>query len=166
MCCCSLGIIIMKCALSLFVLFVSPFFHPPPVFISLPPLFQLFFFYPFLFLSCPIIVWTTFFINPTCLTLFFLLSSPPFFSFSLCLFSYLQRCRCHQCFVCRRSESCQFRSGTSTRRDLSWLPCTRSFTPVGLAMRTSSASSTGPCWSARPTGIRTHLFLPHHHQLR
>lgn len=62
------------CSLSLFVLFV-PFFHSP--LLNLPSSFvPAFFPPPFLFLSCPIIVWTTFFINPTCLTLFFLLPHP------------------------------------------------------------------------------------------
>lgn len=155
MCCCSLGIIIIKCALSLFVPFV-PLFSPPSSCIPLPPTLCSSFFCSFLFLSCPIIVWTIFFINPTRLTLFSFF--PPLFVF-WSLFSYLQRCRCRQCFVCHRSESCRFRSGTSTRRVLSWLQCTPLFTPVGLAMRTSSASSTGPCWSERPTGIQlTFLF--------
>lgn len=64
----------------------------------------------------------------------------------------LQRCQCHRCFVSPLSESCRSRSGTSMRRVLSWLPSTRLSIPAGHGTPTSSASSTGPCWSERRRG--------------
>lgn len=66
-----------------------------------------------------------------------------------------QRCRCHRCCVSPQSESCLFRSGSSTRRDLSWSPSTHLFIPAVHGTHTSSASSTGPCWSKRRQGTWT-----------
>lgn len=136
MCCCSAGIIAMK----------------PFVFVSLSPPFPLFlaalihFRAPhanivsvFCGLLCP----SRDPITPSCLTLAFL---PPFSLPSL------QRCQCHRCFVSLLSESCRFRSGTSTPRGLSWSPSTRLSTHAGPVTPTSSASSTGQCWSGRRRG--------------
>lgn len=113
-----------------------------------------FFFCPHLFVSafihsyvilCHLLQPAPYFPLPyPCITLLFSLSSHPF--------SSLQRCRCHQSFVCPLSESCRFKSGSSTHRVLSWLPSTLLFTPAGPAKHTSSASSTGPCWSERHRG--------------
>lgn len=112
------------------------FFLPPPLCFS---------FYPLLCNSLPPFTTAPYFPLPyPCITLLFSLSSHPF--------SSLQRCRCHQSFVCPRSESCRFKSGSSTHRVLSWLPSTLLFTPAGPAKHTSSASSTGPCWSERHRG--------------
>lgn len=145
MCCCSVWIIIMKHAPSLFLHTLCPF-------VSFPT--SLFFFCPHLFVSafihsyvilCHLLQPAPYFPLPyPCITLLFSLSSHPF--------SSLQRCRCHQSFVCPRSESCRFKSGSSTHRVLSWLPSTLLFTPAGPAKHTSSASSTGPCWSERHRG--------------
>lgn len=89
-------------------------------------------------------------ITPSCLTVGFL---PPF--------SPPQRCQCHRCFVSLLSESCRCRSGTSTRRVSSWLLSTRLSILAGPVTRTSSASSTGQCWSERRRGRHPHVVLSH-----
>lgn len=69
--------------LSLSLFLSSPFSHPPPL------LFPVLFvpaFCSFLFLSCPIIVWTILFINPTRLTLFSFFPTP---FFVLCCLVFL-----------------------------------------------------------------------------
>lgn len=135
--CCSVGIITMKHALSLFPHILC---FPPP-----PPVFP----HVFCNLSCPCLDPFT----PSCLTTVFYLPS--------LLFSSLQKCRCHQCFASPQSESYRFRSGTSMRRDSSWSPSTHLSIPVALVMHTSSASSTGLCWSERHPGThakRTFVF--------
>lgn len=79
--------------------------------------------------------------------------------FSTAFLLPLQRCQCHRCFVSPLSESCRSRSGTSTRRVLSWLPSTRLSIPAGPATRTSNASSTGRYWSERRPGTQAHTHL-------
>lgn len=135
------------CFVTPFVPFFSPHifffpFHFCPSFYPLPNTSPLF---PCVFcdLSCPCLDP----VAPSCLTKNFYLPS--------LLFSSLQRCRCHLCFVSPRSESYQFRSGNSTRRVLSWWLSTRLSIPVALVMHTSNASSTAPCWSERHQGTQT-----------
>ncbi len=153
MCRCSVGIIIMKHAvfvsshplsLSFSLSFFSSLVLFVPAFIHL----QIPLYYFFLPLLQPVttLSWT-FPITLSCLIMFFSLPSHPF--------SSLQRCRCHQCFVSPRSESYRFRSGNSTHRVLSWSPSTLSSIPVALVTHTSSASSTGQCWSERRRGTQT-----------
>lgn len=143
----------MKHALSLFLRTLCPSFSLPPLFSSLflfvPALihFQIPHHYSSLPLLQPVMSLSRPFpITSSCLTLYFCLPPHP---------SSLQRCRCHPCFVSPRSESCRFRSGNSTRRVLSWSPSTRLSIPAALVTHTSSASSTGPCWSERRQGTRT-----------
>lgn len=143
MCCCSVGIIIMKHALSLFPCTLCPSSPTTPLFFLplcssfylLPPLL-----FPASFATCHVPVMT--------------ISHYPFLSNHVFFppLSPLQRCQCHRCFVSPRSESYRFRSGNSTRRVSSWSPSIRLSIPVALVTHTSNASSTGQCWSVKHQG--------------